>query len=130
MKCVSFPRIVLNWEIISYSDHLCKRTVIIYILSLALQLLKELKKVNFELDNQNFLFDEHGDFISGYDLIMWERDGHHRRLKKIGNYNVLDEQIGLVGENFTWLSTTNATVRQHHTHGECSYHLCPLKDSI
>ncbi|XP_070843717.1 olfactory receptor CB1 [Chaetodon trifascialis] len=83
------------------------------------KLLKELKRVKFELDNQNFFFDKNGDFVSGYDLIMWERDSHHRRLKKIGNYNVLDEQIELDVENFTWLSATNTTIPQSRCSERC-----------
>lgn len=81
-----------------------------------MQLLEELKKVKFKLDNQNYFFDENGDFVSGYDLIMWERDGNHRRFQRIGKYNVLDKQIKLSIKNFTWLSTANTTVRQHQTH--------------
>lgn len=81
-----------------------------------MQLLKELKKVKFKLDNQNFFFDENGDFVNGYDLILWEKDGHHRRFQRIGKYHVLDKQIELNVKDFIWLSTANTTVRQHRTH--------------
>lgn len=96
--------------------NLFKRTILIYILSLALQLLKELKKIKFEYANHNFFFDENGDFVNGYDLIMWEKDGHYRRFQRIGKYRVLDEQIQLYVNNITWLSTASTTVRQPCTH--------------
>ncbi|XP_044026022.1 G-protein coupled receptor family C group 6 member A isoform X2 [Siniperca chuatsi] len=73
------------------------------------KLLKELRMVKFKFDNQNFSFDKNGDFENGYDLIMWEKDGHHRRFQRIGKYHVLDKQIELDGENVTWLSTANTT---------------------
>lgn len=78
-----------------------------------LQLLEELKKVHFKLDNQECFFLKSGDFVSGYDLIMWEKDGDHRSFKKQGRYHVLDEKIELdvdVSE-FNWLSSSNNTVR-------------------
>uniref|UniRef100_A0A3Q1FAH0 Olfactory receptor C family, b1 n=1 Tax=Acanthochromis polyacanthus TaxID=80966 RepID=A0A3Q1FAH0_9TELE len=36
---------------------------------------EELKNVTFEFQNQMFFFDEHGDFVNGYDLVRWEKDG-------------------------------------------------------
>ncbi|XP_051265842.1 G-protein coupled receptor family C group 6 member A isoform X2 [Dicentrarchus labrax] len=74
------------------------------------KVLQELKKVQFEFDNQNFFFDENGDFVSGYDLVMWERDGRYRRFQRIGKYLVLNKQIELEVENFNWLSTANTTI--------------------
>lgn len=96
--------------------NLSKRIILIDIMSFALQLLKELKRVKFELDSESFFFDENGDFVNGYDLIIWEKDGHHRRFRRIGKYHVLDKQIELVVKDFIWLSTANSTVRQHRTH--------------
>ncbi|TMS12595.1 G-protein coupled receptor family C group 6 member A [Larimichthys crocea] len=87
------------------------------------KLLKELKKVKFKLDDQTFFFDDHGDFVSGYDLIMWEKDGQHRRFQRIGKYHISDEQIKLDVMNITWLSTTNATIPQ----SRCSAHCPPGK---
>ena len=81
-----------------------------------MQLLSELKKVKFKLNNHNFTFDENGDFVSGYDLIIWERDGHHRRFRRIGKYTVLGQQIELDVKNVVWVSTANTTVRQHWAH--------------
>ncbi|XP_071399248.1 G-protein coupled receptor family C group 6 member A-like isoform X2 [Centroberyx affinis] len=74
------------------------------------RLLEELKKVYFELDNQTFFFDKSGDFVDGYDLIMWEKDGQHRRFQKMGRYHVLDRRIELhvdVSE-LNWLTPNNS----------------------
>lgn len=77
-----------------------------------MQLLDKLKKVKFNLYNQDVFFNENGDFDSFYGLIMWERDGNHRRFQRIGMYNILNEEISLGTKNFTWLSTTSNRVRQ------------------
>lgn len=77
------------------------------------QLLKELKKVKFGYDKMNFSFDQYGDVESGYELIKWEKHGELRRLQRIGEYSVLDEQIHLSVENVFWYSSGNITVRQN-----------------
>ncbi|XP_071334441.1 olfactory receptor CB1 [Trachinotus anak] len=83
------------------------------------KLLKKLKEVRFKLDNQNFYFDKNGDFVNGYDLIIWEKFGHHRRFKKIGKYQVLHERVEVDVESFTWLSTGNITKPQSRCSASC-----------
>uniref|UniRef100_A0A8C4DTH8 G-protein coupled receptors family 3 profile domain-containing protein n=1 Tax=Dicentrarchus labrax TaxID=13489 RepID=A0A8C4DTH8_DICLA len=69
----AFPNRILRKLSVKLTS-LCKCSTLI-VQTVALQVLQELKKVQFEFDNQNFFFDENGDFVSGYDLVMWERDG-------------------------------------------------------
>ncbi|KAM9339639.1 olfactory receptor CB1 [Symphorus nematophorus] len=83
------------------------------------KLLKELKNIKFELDNQNFFFDKNGDFVSGYDLIIWERDGHNRRFQRIGKYRVFDGQIEIDVKNVNWLTATNNTNPQSRCSDAC-----------
>ncbi|KAM7394932.1 hypothetical protein PAMA_006596 [Pampus argenteus] len=80
------------------------------------KLLEELKTVKFVFDNQTYFFDKNGDFVNGYDLIMWDKDGHHRRFKRIGRYHALAEQIELDVKNFIWLSTANTTMTHRRLH--------------
>nr|XP_046229973.1 G-protein coupled receptor family C group 6 member A [Scatophagus argus] len=84
------------------------------------KLLEELKKVEFNLGNEKFSFDVNGDFVNGYDMIMWERVGNHRRFQRIGKYHVLDKQIELDEGNFTWLSTGNFTIPQSRCSERCT----------
>uniref|UniRef100_G3PF77 Olfactory receptor C family, b1 n=1 Tax=Gasterosteus aculeatus aculeatus TaxID=481459 RepID=G3PF77_GASAC len=84
------------------------------------KLLEELKKVEFEFENHYINFDKNGDFLSYYNLIMWERDGHSRRFQNIGKYQVLDKEIE-VDKNFTWFSTANTTIPPYR----CSDHCAP-----
>ncbi|KAI3363653.1 hypothetical protein L3Q82_001190 [Scortum barcoo] len=86
----------------------------------AWKLLKEVKMVKFEFDNQNFFFDENGDFVNGYDLIMWEKDGGHRKFQRIGKYHVLDKQIELDAKDFIWFSTVNTTAPQSRCSERCA----------
>uniref|UniRef100_A0A672G9G3 Olfactory receptor C family, b1 n=1 Tax=Salarias fasciatus TaxID=181472 RepID=A0A672G9G3_SALFA len=71
------------------------------------QLLQELKNIRFEFENQMYFFDKNGDFVNGYDLILWEKHGSGRRLEKFGKYSILNNRIELDGKEFTWLSTEN-----------------------
>lgn len=87
------------------------KSILIDILPFALQLLKELKMVNFTYEGQTYFFDKKGNFVNGYDLIVWTQDGDHRNLHRIGRYHALDERIELDEENVAWLSTVNSTVR-------------------
>ncbi|KAM3861109.1 olfactory receptor CB1 [Diretmus argenteus] len=75
------------------------------------RLLEELKRVRFQLNEQTYFFDKHGDFVDGYDLIMWEKDGDHRTFKLRGRYHVLDGQIEFLTDvsEFNWLSTANSS---------------------
>lgn len=82
-----------------------------------MQLLDKLKKVKFNLYNQDVFFNENGDFDSCYGLIMWEKDGNKRRFQRIGTYNILNEEISLGTKNLTWLSTTHNKVR--HASNRC-----------
>ncbi|XP_008275460.1 olfactory receptor CB1 [Stegastes partitus] len=84
------------------------------------KLLRELKKVQFEFNNQKFFFDEHGDFVNGYDLIRWEKDGRRRRIQKIGIYHILDRKIELDVKETTWLLTDNTSTPQSRCSKSCS----------
>ncbi|GAA6218541.1 G-protein coupled receptor family C group 6 member A-like [Lates japonicus] len=83
------------------------------------ELLKELKEVNFSFGDQNFYFDKNGDFVNGYDLVIWEMYGRHRRFHRIGRYHAVKEQIELDVKNFTWLSTGNITIPQSRCSESC-----------
>ncbi|XP_034554815.1 G-protein coupled receptor family C group 6 member A isoform X2 [Notolabrus celidotus] len=85
------------------------------------QLLKELKTVKFQLDNQEFFFDENGDFLNGYDVLMWEEEGNHRRIRRIGKYHIEGERIELLEKNLNWISSTNSTTPR----SRCSEHCAP-----
>uniref|UniRef100_A0A673AVP2 Olfactory receptor C family, b1 n=1 Tax=Sphaeramia orbicularis TaxID=375764 RepID=A0A673AVP2_9TELE len=82
------------------------------------KLLEELKKVKFEYEKQSFFFDESGDFVNGYDMLMWTKDGEHRKIEKKGRYYALDEQIEL-DVKLTWHSTTNFTVPESRCSERC-----------
>ncbi|KAJ4929363.1 hypothetical protein JOQ06_004972 [Pogonophryne albipinna] len=84
------------------------------------KLLEELKKVQFEFENSSFLFDKNGDFEDSYNLIIWEKDGDHRRFLKIGNYHVLNKQIELEKKDFIWFSTANTTIPQSRCSERCA----------
>ncbi|XP_041661847.1 G-protein coupled receptor family C group 6 member A [Cheilinus undulatus] len=84
------------------------------------KLLVELKNVKFKLDGQVFYFDENGDFLNGYDLMMWEKGSQHRRLRRIGKYHIPGERIELHVKNLNWLSTGNSTTPQARCSQRCA----------
>lgn len=73
------------------------------------KLLQELKKINFTLDGRQFFFDKSGNFVNGYDLINWVRDGNERRLQTIGNYNLLNIIVKERKDDIDW-GTSNNTI--------------------
>ncbi|XP_074541930.1 olfactory receptor CB1 [Halichoeres trimaculatus] len=85
------------------------------------KLLQELQKVEFQLDDQDFFFNENGDFVNGYDLLMWEKDGQHRRMRTVGKYRVAGERIELHVQKLNWISSTNGTAPW----ARCSKHCKP-----
>ncbi|KAI1895172.1 hypothetical protein AGOR_G00103560 [Albula goreensis] len=71
------------------------------------KLLQELKRVNFTLDQRRFYFDESGNFVNGYDLINWEKDGNKRRFKVVGDYNLIKGGIELNKDGINWANPNN-----------------------
>ncbi|XP_064423996.1 taste receptor type 1 member 3-like [Latimeria chalumnae] len=51
------------------------------------QLLEEVKKVQFTLDNVTFHFDKNGNPGSGYDIIVWSMGSSAVHFTKVGQYN-------------------------------------------
>ncbi|XP_059212978.1 G-protein coupled receptor family C group 6 member A [Centropristis striata] len=85
------------------------------------KLLKEMKKVKFEYDNNIFFFDKNGDMSNFYELNMWEKNGNTRRFKIIGKYHVLEEQIKLKDmENVIWFSTASNKTPQSRCSERCT----------
>ncbi|KAM8832448.1 olfactory receptor CB1 [Spinachia spinachia] len=83
------------------------------------RLLEALKKVEFQFQKHYINFDENGDFLSYYNLIMWQRDGNYRRFQNIGKYFVLDAEIK-VDENIAWFSTANTTIPRYRCSDPCA----------
>ncbi|KAM9354774.1 olfactory receptor CB1 [Pholidichthys leucotaenia] len=83
------------------------------------KLLNTLKHVKFEFQNQMFNFDSQGEFLNGYDVIMWEKDGSHRRFQRIGSYYLPDNHIELDVKEYTWLSSDNSSIPQSRCSKRC-----------
>ncbi|KAK9956053.1 hypothetical protein ABG768_013809 [Culter alburnus] len=50
------------------------------------KLVESMRSVNFTLDGNRYFFDEHGDFVDGYDLIMWKENGDERIIEVVGKF--------------------------------------------
>lgn len=85
-------------------------TYFIYIFSFG-KLLKELKKINFTMDNQMFYFNASGNFMNGYDLINWQPQeaSGQRRFVVVGNYNLTKTEVHIKAP-IIWSNPSN-TVR-------------------
>ncbi|XP_052435980.1 G-protein coupled receptor family C group 6 member A-like [Carassius gibelio] len=59
------------------------------------KLLKELKNINFTMENQTFYFNASGNFMNGYDLINWQPQeaSGQRRFVVVGNYNLTKTEV-------------------------------------
>ncbi|KAL7872909.1 hypothetical protein AOLI_G00119800 [Acnodon oligacanthus] len=74
------------------------------------KLLRELRNINFTLDDRTFYFNTSGNFINGYDLINWVRDmpSGQRQFVVVGNYNLGQKQINLK-KPIDWSNPDNTT---------------------
>ncbi|KAM4633788.1 olfactory receptor CB1 [Polymixia lowei] len=86
------------------------------------KLLEELKKVHFHLDKQAYFFDKSGDFVNGYDLVMWKMDGCCRTYVKLGTYHVLHGRIELDADisEINWFSTANNSIPTSRCSESCA----------
>ncbi|KAM9840827.1 olfactory receptor CB1 [Aulostomus maculatus] len=84
------------------------------------KLLQEMKRVQFQFKNETLFFDKNGDFVNRFDLLLWVKEGHHRRFQRIGKYHVLDEKIILNVKNLTWISTAGNMVPQSKCSENCT----------
>lgn len=64
---------------------LCLCSVVLF---MSLQLLKEIKAVNFTVNTTQIFFDSNGDPRLGYDVVLWDIDKSKQRthIKVIGEY--------------------------------------------
>ncbi|TRY55545.1 hypothetical protein DNTS_003668 [Danionella cerebrum] len=72
------------------------------------KLLKELKRVNFTMDNKTFYFNESGNFMNGYDLIQWQpqETSGLRQLAVVGNYNLTSKEVQIKAP-LAWFNPSN-----------------------
>ncbi|KAL6095564.1 uncharacterized protein ACO6RY_09464 [Pungitius sinensis] len=83
------------------------------------RLLEVLRNITFEFENYTIKFDENGDLLNFYNLIMWQRDGNSRRFQNIGKYDVLRKEI-MVEKYITWFSTANSTIPSYRCSEQCA----------
>ncbi|KAJ8356189.1 hypothetical protein SKAU_G00189830 [Synaphobranchus kaupii] len=84
------------------------------------KLLEELKKVNFELDNRQLYYDESGNFMTGYELIMWVKAGDRRQLRVVGRYRQMERDVELNEDKLQWINPGNNTVPQSRCSQPCA----------
>lgn len=86
-----------------------------FCLCLSTQLLMEIKKVNFTVNNTQIYFDANGDPSLGYDIVYWSmaESNQGTRIKTIGEYwpgGAIEIPPDLVSEK------VNVTVRSNLHH--------------
>ncbi|XP_062862814.1 G-protein coupled receptor family C group 6 member A-like [Trichomycterus rosablanca] len=72
------------------------------------KLLKELKHINFTLDNQMFHFNTSGNFVNGYHLIKWVQDipSRLRYFDVVGGYDLEQKQVH-IDKTIVWYNSNN-----------------------
>lgn len=88
---------------------------IVYVVSCYLfffQLLNELKKVNFTLDNQAFYFSTSGSFVNGYNLMNWaQKSNGQREFVAVGEYK-LEQELITIDKVIQWYNSNAVSVVQ------------------
>ncbi|XDV42476.1 hypothetical protein PO909_011131 [Leuciscus waleckii] len=62
------------------------------------KLLESMHSVNFTLDGTRYFFDENGDFVDGYDLIMWQEKDDERIIEIVGKFLLKKGDVEILSE--------------------------------
>ncbi|KAM9034685.1 taste receptor type 1 member 1 [Sarcophilus harrisii] len=76
-----------------------------------LQLLEEIKKVNFILHGNTVSFNEYGDPVSGYDIVTWDWNGPNWTFKVIGSSTWYPDHLEIDGTKILWHKEKNQVPR-------------------
>ncbi|XP_069466630.1 taste receptor type 1 member 1 [Ambystoma mexicanum] len=71
------------------------------------QLLEKIKKVNFTLHNQSISFDDNGEPLTGYDIVMWNWNEQNVSVRVIGSYSQRPSKLHINEEGLKWHTKDN-----------------------
>ncbi|MEE6476106.1 hypothetical protein FKM82_010976 [Ascaphus truei] len=71
------------------------------------QLLREVKKINFNDSDENIFFDNHGDANIGYDLLFWHFINGSMHFHVVGKYNLQKSSIDFNSSKIVWNTPHN-----------------------
>ncbi|XP_069098340.1 taste receptor type 1 member 1 [Pleurodeles waltl] len=80
------------------------------------QLLKKIKKVSFTIHNQSISFDDKGDPLTGYDIVMWNWNEKNVSVCVIGSYSQHPSTLSINIDELKWHTKDNTNfecVSQH-----------------
>ncbi|CAL8285741.1 unnamed protein product [Lota lota] len=80
-------------------------------------LLLEIKKVNFTLDNKQFYFDK-SSLATGYELINWVKRLNRKHFEVIGRYDVTKRTLSIEEKTIEW-QTPNKTIPESKCSESC-----------
>lgn len=95
------------------------------------QFLGALKKATFDLDGQNYTFDNRGDLNTGYDIVLWKQNPASLYVHDIvASYSIQDKRITFTSESASQ-EVLNLTVNFFSAYFFLSFlssleQLCPL----
>ncbi|XP_067272691.1 olfactory receptor CB1 isoform X2 [Pseudorasbora parva] len=62
------------------------------------KLVESMRKVDFTLNGTRYFFDEHGDFVDGYDIIMWKENDDKRIIETVGKFLLTKGEVEIFSE--------------------------------
>ncbi|KAJ1142159.1 hypothetical protein NDU88_008486 [Pleurodeles waltl] len=71
------------------------------------QLLKKIKKVSFTIHNQSISFDDKGDPLTGYDIVMWNWNEKNVSVCVIGSYSQHPSTLSINIDELKWHTKDN-----------------------
>ncbi|XP_078496525.1 taste receptor type 1 member 1-like [Lissotriton helveticus] len=75
------------------------------------QLLEKIKKVSFTVHNQSISFDEKGEPLTGYDIVMWNLIEKNVSVRVIGSYSQRTSKLSINIDELKWHTKDNTTNR-------------------
>ncbi|KAI4888700.1 hypothetical protein NFI96_020694 [Prochilodus magdalenae] len=70
------------------------------------KLVDSLRKVNFTVDNKTYAFNENGDFMTGYDIMMWKNSGDEKISEVVGKFLIKKQDVELDEHKIPWTNNT------------------------
>ncbi|XP_053568141.1 G-protein coupled receptor family C group 6 member A-like [Bombina bombina] len=71
------------------------------------ELLDEIRHVQLTYNNKNISFEDHGDFLNGYDIVNWHTVDGYTSFKRVGKYNILKSEIKVDKSLIFWNTKDN-----------------------
>lgn len=84
-----------------------------HLILLHLQLVPEVKRVDFSLLEKRINFREKGDTPNSFEIIQWKWDQSSNPFQKIASYSTKNQKLLFITQNISWHTPNNTASSLH-----------------